>query len=103
MHLTDLTNAAQALAAALQGLDMVLFTRNDARLDVAIHRATEESGRLVVFVANPTAESINAEVGLSVDLKSVQDIWEDRAVRANGRTLSDVLPPYTIKIYECIL
>ncbi len=101
VHLTDLTNAG--LAAALQGLDMVLFTRNDTRLDVAIHRATDESGRLVVFVANPTDASINAEVGLSVDLKAVQDIWEDRAVQASGRTLSDVLPPYTIKIYECTL
>ncbi len=103
VHLTDLTNAAQALAAALQGLDMVRFTRNDVRLDVAIHRATDESRRLVVFVANPTAESINAQVGLSADLKSVQDIWEDRAVQANGHTLSDMLPPYTIKIYECTL
>jgi beta-galactosidase len=103
VHLTDLTNAAQALAAALQGLDLVGFTRNDARLDVAIHRATNESGRLVVFVANPTAESINAQVGLNVDLKSVQEIWDDRAIQANGRTLSDVLPPYTIKIYECTL
>ena len=82
---------------------MVLFTRNDARLDVAIHRATGESGRLVVFVANPTDVSINAEVGLNVDLKAVQDIWEDRAVQASDCTLSDTLPPYTIKIYECIL
>jgi glycosyl hydrolase family 35 len=103
VHLTDLTNAAQTLAEALQGLDMVLFTRNDARLDVAIHRATDETGRLVVFVANPTAESIKAEVGLSVNLKAVQDIWEDRAVQAHGRMLNDELPPYTIKIYECTL
>jgi beta-galactosidase len=103
VHLTDLTNAAQALAAALQDLDIVRFTRNDVRLDVTIHRAIDEPGRLVVFVANPTAESINAEVSLGVDLKSVQDIWEDRAVQAHDRTLSDVLPPYTIRIYECIL
>ncbi|MGH8248987.1 MAG: beta-galactosidase, partial [Gammaproteobacteria bacterium] len=103
VHLTDLTNAAQALAAALQGLDLVLFTRNDARLDVSIHRAADESGQLVVFVANPTAEPINAEVGLSVDLKSAQEIWENRAVQAKGRTLKDALPPYTIKIYECTL
>lgn len=103
VHLTDSTNAAQALAVALQGLDLVRFTRNDARLDVAIHRAADGSGRLVVFVANPTAESIDAQVGLSVDLTSVQEIWEDRAVQANGRTLSDVLPPYTIRIYECAL
>jgi len=103
VHLTGLTNAAQALGTALQDLDLVRFTRNDARLDVAIHRATDESGRLVVFVANPTAESINAQVDLNVDPKSVQEIWEDRAVQTNGRTLSDVLPPYTIRIYEYTL
>jgi beta-galactosidase len=103
VHLTDLTHIAQALAMALQGLDLTRFSRNDARLDVAIHRSNDQTERLLAFVANPTAEAINAEVGLSVDLKSVQEIWENRAIQVDGHTLRDMLPPYTIKIYECTL
>lgn len=103
VHLTDIINADQALAAAFQGLDLVHFTRNDPRLDVAIHRAADEAGRLLAFVANPTAEAIKAEVGLNGGLKSVQEVWEDRSVEVSGGTLSDALPPYTIKIYECAL
>lgn len=101
VHLTDLTNAAQALETVLQKLDVIRFTRNDARLDVMIHRASAESERMVVFVANPTGESINAEVELNVDLNSVREIWEDREIEAHGRSLSEVLPAYTIRIYEC--
>ncbi len=101
VHVTDMAFAAQALIAALQDLDLVRFTRNDPRLDVVIHRATNTAQRLVVFVANPTAEPINAEVGLNVDLTAVQEIWENRTIQAQGRTLKDALPPYTIRIYEC--
>jgi beta-galactosidase len=103
VHVTDWTNPAQALEAALQDLGLLRFSRNDARLDVTLHRPADGSGRLVVFVANPTAEAIEAEVDLNVNLKSIQEIWEGRLVQAKGRTLSDALPPYTIKIYECTL
>ncbi|HEX9014665.1 MAG TPA: beta-galactosidase, partial [Chloroflexota bacterium] len=101
--LTGLSDAPRALGLALEGLDLVHFTRNDPRLDVAIHRPTGGSGRLVMFVANPTAEEISAEVSLSVGLKSVREVWEDREVQARGDTLRETLPAYSIKIYECTL
>ncbi|HEY9663022.1 MAG TPA: hypothetical protein V6C65_31645, partial [Allocoleopsis sp.] len=103
VHLTDLANTTQSFTAALEGLDLIRFSRNDTRLDVAIHRATDEPGRLVVFVANPTGEPINAEIGLDVDLKSVREIWEEREIQTDGKTWSEALPAYTIRMYECTL
>jgi beta-galactosidase len=103
VHLTDLSNASEVLMTALEDLDLIRFSRNDPRLDVAIHRSIDESGRLIVFVANPTGKSIQAEIGLDTDLKSVREIWEDRNVQTDGKTLSEPLPAYTIRIYECTL
>ena len=101
VQLTDLTSPSESLGAALQGLDLLRPTKSHPRLDVAIHRFSDDAGRLVVFVANPTAESIDAEVALDVELRSIKDLWEDRSVAAAGRSVRDKLPPYTIKIYEC--
>jgi beta-galactosidase len=101
--LTDLSNAAAALKGALQGVKPVSFRRNDKRLDVSIHTPVSGGGRLVVFVANPTAEQINAEVSLNEDLKSVREVWEDREVQAAGGAIRETLPAYSIKIYECTL
>ncbi|PSB13441.1 beta-galactosidase [filamentous cyanobacterium CCP1] len=107
VHLRDLSNANQAFTTALEGLDLIRFSRNDTRLDVAIHRASNDSGhdsgQLIVFVANPTGEQINAEINLGVELKSVREIWEDRDVQTNGQTLNESLSAYTIQIYECAL
>lgn len=103
VHLEKLDNAEQALAAALQSLDVVGFSRNDARLDVAIHRPADGASRLVLFVANPTAEPIEAEVGLSVNLAAAREIWDDRPATVSGPMLRDTLPAYTIRIYACEL
>lgn len=103
LHLTDLAEPSQALEAALQGLDLLRPGTNDARLDVAVHRDISDASRLIVFVANPSDESIDAKVDLGVDLKSITDIWEERSVTVDGGSLSEKLPPYTIGIYECIV
>jgi beta-galactosidase len=103
VHLTDLANVHDGLAAALEGSDLVRFTRNDARLDVSIHSSTDTPGRMVVFIANPTAEAIDAQVDPSRGLKSVREIWDDRYVQLDGGVLYDSLPPYTIRIYDCTL
>ena len=87
----------------LHNLDLVRFSKNDPRLDVAIHGYPDQSDRLIVFIANPSAQAINAEVGLNVSLKSVKEIWEERPVQAGNRSWRDALPAYTIKIYECTL
>ncbi|HEY4690401.1 MAG TPA: beta-galactosidase [Anaerolineae bacterium] len=101
--LTDLSNPTQALEEVLQGFDLVRASKNDPRLDVSIHRAPDQPERLIVFIANPTAESINAQVGLNVNLQWVKDIWEERPIHAGGHSWSDTLPAYTIKVYECTL
>jgi beta-galactosidase len=103
VHLTDLSNPAPILEAALQGLDLVRFSKNDPRLDVAIHHSLDQPKRLVVFIANPSSEPINAQVGLNVDLQSVREVWDEQPVHSGGRVWSDTLPPYTIKMYECTL
>lgn len=101
-HVTDLTHPARAMETALRDFEPTRVSKKDPRLEVAIHRDTSDASRLVVFAANPTAEPIEAEVDLNVELKSVMDIWEGRTVTADdGGSFGDELPPYTINIYEC--
>jgi beta-galactosidase len=101
VHLTDLSDPAAALAAALDGLDVIRFQRNDARLDVAVHRG-DDPARSLVFVANPTGEPIEAQIGLGFELSRVRELWGDRDVASDGTTFDDALAPYDIKIYECL-
>jgi beta-galactosidase len=102
VHLTDFSNPREALEAALGGLGLVRFTRNDPRLDVTVHAPSRENGRRLVYVANPTAETIPAAIGLTPAVTFLRELWEDRAIGANG-TLREELAPYTITIYECRL
>ena len=101
VHISSQAKVSQALNEALQGLELAHFTRNDPRIDVAIHQPTDGSGRRVVFVANPSSEQIEAEIGLDFDLNKVREVWEGREVQVNGRTLRETLPAYTIRIYAC--
>jgi Glycosyl hydrolases family 35 len=94
--------SGEVLAAAL-GSGIVRFSRSDPRLDVAIHVASGDGSRMVVFVANPTAETIRATVDLHRDLGAVRELWDDRDVDVQGSSLHDALPAYSIKIYECAL
>jgi beta-galactosidase len=100
VHITDWNDPALALDATFQDHGFVHFHRNDARLDVTLHSVPNDPARLVVFLANPTAEEIAAEIRLDVELKSVKELWSERAVGAKGNTLRETLPPYTIHIYE---
>lgn len=58
---------------------------------------------MVVFIANPTADPIQAEVTLDFEMKSACEIWEDRAVQVRGRVVTESMQPYSIKILECVL
>lgn len=101
VHLSVLSRPGRALDAALDGLDVVRFTRNDARLDVAIH-AGEDPARCLVFVANPTPDSIQAQIGLGSRLTAVREVWDDRDVTFETDIFSDDFGPYQINIYECL-
>ncbi len=96
-HPTDVGAAIEALVG---GADLVRFRRNDPRLDVAVHRDAKDPRRTVFYVANPTAEAIEAEIELSVPLGTVREIWDGRPVEATDNRLHERLPAYTIRVFE---
>jgi len=102
-HVSDYSDPVEVLRAAMQGVTLVGFGRNDPRLDVTIHRSDKDRKRLIVFIANPTADTIQAEISLDVEVKSACEIWEDRTIQAHGRVLAESMQPYSIKILECVL
>lgn len=92
---------AETFEAALQDLNLLRASKSNTRLDVAIHRYLDQNDRLIVFVANPTADTIEAKVGLNAAIKSVKDIGDGQEKPVSGQAWSETFPPYTIKIYEC--
>lgn len=103
IHLPELSCPGSMLAAVLQNAGLIRFAKNDPRLDLSSYRSPEQPGKMIVFVANPTANSINAEVGLDVPIHSIRELWSDRSLAAINGSWSDTLPPYTINMYECTL
>ena len=101
--LRDLADPAAAVERAIGHTGALRFHRSDPRIDVTIHRPVGGSNRLVVFVANPTAEAIDADVRLDSPIVSAREVWEDRRVDTPDGTLREAMPAYTIKIFECAL
>ena len=101
--LTDLSDPAVALTAALAGVDATRFARNDRRLDVTIHRAPDDASHVVVFVCNPVADAIDAEVDIGVPLGTVTELWTGETVLPRGSVLAVPMPGYSIKIFDCAL
>lgn len=75
---------------------------NDPALDVVVHGAPEDPGMKVVFVANPTAAPIAAEVEIGARLEAVHEIWDGRDVVTDGKTVAETLPAYSIRVYRCV-
>ena len=101
--LDGLADPAAAIEAALADTDALRFVRNDPRIDVTIHQPIDGSARRIVFVANPSAEHIDAEVRLAVPIVSAREVWDDRDVPLHNGVLHEAMPAYTIKIFECAL
>ncbi len=101
VHLPAMEDANLCVTAALQHLDILKVTKSDLRLDVAVHVSTDHD-RIIVFVANPTAEPSSAKMKLNIPIKSMNDLWEQKPVEVEDGAWMDTLPPYTIKIYECL-
>jgi beta-galactosidase len=99
----DLGDAGPTLAAALAELGAARFTRSDPRLDVTIHRVPGDDSRVVVFVANPVADPIDAEVSIGQELGAVTELWTGEVVTPRGSILAVAMPAYSIKIFECAL
>ena len=87
----------------MQAIDVAPVVKNDARIDVAIHRNSDKADQLLVYVANPTNEPIEATVGIGQAVKSVTEIWSGEALGDSGETWSDSFAPYTIKTYAVSL
>ena len=101
VHLENLDDSAATLDAALAHVDTRRVRSDDPRLDTAVHRAVDGSGRMVVFVANPSTKKISAQIDVGVRCESVTEIWDDRPLHVEGGAWHDDLAPYTIGIYEC--
>ena len=99
VHVVDFSDPGRALELALGGLGLAHFERNDKRLDVSVHAPTTGGNRRVVFVANPTPETIRAEVRMDPPVSFLRELWDDRELTPS-ETLDDEIPPYTIRIYE---
>ena len=96
VHIARAEDAARAVAVLSEELDLVRFTKSDPRLDLTIHLNADDPDRFVFFVANPTAEAIDAEVVPSISLGSVTEIWEGRPVAVVDGVLREPMDPYSI-------
>ena len=89
-----------ALRAGLPGT-VSRIAKNDARLDVVVHRDPAAPARRVVFLCNPTADPIQAKVAIGGTLASASNLWGNRAIQLQDGALAVELPPYTIEICDC--
>ena len=101
VHLQQLLDAEKSLDAIFAGLNVVKVVKNDVRLDLTVHALPENKSRKLVFVCNPTADAINAKVGVGESFKKVTEIWSGKESKVDGSVWSDEMPAYTIKIYDC--
>jgi beta-galactosidase len=74
---------------------------SDPALEVVVHSAPEKPGVKVVFLANPTAEPITAEIEIGARLDFVRELWDGRDVAVDGKTVAETLPAYSIRVYRC--
>lgn len=101
IHLPQMVDAEKTLGVILSSLNSIKVEKNDIRLDLTIHALPESKSTKLVFVCNPTADAIDARVGVEVPFKKVTEIWSGKEVKVDGSVWIDVMPAYTIKIYEC--
>ena len=100
---SDLATVPEAVSRALRVAGVHEVTVNDPRLEVTIHSDPQDPSTKLVFVANPSAEPVEAEVGIGVGLKDVRDVWAGRDVDTSGATIAEPLAPYSIHVYRCIV
>lgn len=102
-EVTDLDAVPGVVSGACDAAGVRRVTAGDPALDVVVHGLPGDPGVKVVFVANPTAAPIRAEIGIGARLDAVREIWDGRDVATDGKTVTELLPPYTIRIYRCVV
>lgn len=100
---SDLADVPTVVSRVLRAAGVHEVTSNDSRLDVTVHSDPDDASTKLVFVANPSAEPIDAEVDLGVDLKDVIEVWSDRDVVTSGSTIHEPMEPYSIHVYRCVV
>lgn len=97
----DIEAVSAVLEAAVGAATASRVRTSDPRLDVVVHRDGARPERRVVFVCNPTAETIQTRVAVGVDIATADDLWGDGAFTVQDGELVLDLPPYTIEICDC--
>ena len=76
---------------------------DDLRRQAGLGIRDLDDSRVVVFVANPVADPIDAEVGIGQEIGAVTELWTGDAVTPRGSILAVAMPAYSIKIFQCAL
>lgn len=97
----DVDAVPAVLARAMAEAGVFQVRTSDGALEVTVHSDPHDPTSKLLWVANPTAEPLAAEVTLGVPLGSVREIWDGRDVSTDGKSIAEVLPPYTIRVYRC--
>jgi beta-galactosidase len=98
---TDVAAVPGTVGRVLRAAGVHEVTTNDPRLDVTIHSDPHDATQKLVFVANPSAESVEGEISLDVGLKEVHELWDDRVVETSGTAIVESFAPYSIHVYRC--
>jgi beta-galactosidase len=93
-------NIGKILDIILKNADVLKLEKNNPRIDLALHRDERDPDHVLIFVANPSSETIEAEVKSDMAMDFVEEIWENRRLEIKNKKLVDKLPPYTIMMYE---
>lgn len=100
--LVDDPDAVPAVLASIgRDLGLHTWTANHPALDVTVHGRPDDPATKVVYVANPTAEAIDAQVRLGADVTDVTELWSGAPVPAAGGAIAETLPAYSIHVYRC--
>lgn len=97
----DLTTLPAAVARAARAAGATAATASDAALDVTVHADPADPPTRLVFVANPTAEAITAEVRPGFPVGTAREVWDGRDVATDGSGITERIAPYSIHIYRC--
>jgi beta-galactosidase len=95
---TELAGIADAVDWALRTTHAPRMSKSDDRIDVVSHRDTRDPARRVLFVCNPTPDTISVQVGVDTEILSAIDLWADSLVPVKAGDLVLDMPAYSITI-----
>ena len=84
-----------------QTTNVTRFISDDSRVDVVVHDDVTNDDRQIVFVCNPTDQTITTHVSVDRTLVSARELWNDVMLNVANGGLDLTLEPYTIMICDC--